>query len=221
MEIGRADGRARELGAVFRDVDDRDRTLRVVRETRAAVIERLALVRDDDVGAIGGERQHVGEGARRERGEDATRKVEEDHLARLLPVLGLDRRGGEVTPGGDAVDAAAVGREVDREERHRMGRVGEVERLHGVCLCVDEEEPLRRPAVGGDLRPTLLEQPGRVAADLLQPDLAGGKVDGRPVAARAVDIERYAPGGRGHGAEHPSQHLHLAHESPLLVRGAR
>ena len=195
VEVGEPDRGHRRLAEVVgpeagREVDHRDRPLGV----HAAV--RLALVGDDDVAAVVGEREPVGERADGDGAEEGAGggDVEPD-LAVVGLGLGLDGHGDDPVGDGDAVGAAA--READREGERGGGRVREVERLDLAGVGVDEEGPLGARVVGDDLGGPLVEETGLVGAQHLERRGRLGVGAGRQ--ERDDGEEREAHVGRGEG----------------------
>ncbi|CAH0239462.1 hypothetical protein SRABI128_02643 [Microbacterium sp. Bi128] len=199
-EAGGLDRALRGSGEGGCQGDDADRALGVTRE----VVRRLALVGDDGVGAVLGERDHVGQSADGDLAELRARgvvlvRVEEHEVTGGGLVLGLEGDDAEtVVADGDGVGHAG---RCDVEQLHRLGRVAVVEHRHGAGLRVHDEEAVavRLHDLGGGL----LVDVGVVGADRGQADRGAGRAvrdrlgdDGGRSRRRARKSERAHRRGR-------------------------
>ena len=164
------------------------------------VVTGFAFVGHQDVPAIGGEGEHVGQGADVDGTLHLAVDIHQHDLAGVGFYCVLHRRGDQAFVHRDAVDAAAVGRQVDAEQQAGLGRVANVQYVDPRVGGVDHEQALGARVVGDDLGSALLEQAALVSAERGEGEclrLAGGN-------SRQSEQRREGNGGgeqaRAHGA---------------------
>ena len=193
-EVGGAHPRAR---TAVGDVDDAHGSLGVHRGDTVHLLvgARLALVRHEDAVAVGGEGDHVGEGAH---GGGAEEPVVAGGVEGHQPGIGLDlrlhRHREDPTRHVHAVRRAAEGADVDRVDAVRTRGVAEVEHVHRDLERVHHERPARPGVVGHDLGAALGEDAGGAGPER-------GELEA-PLVGR-----REGGGGEG-GREHGGVQLH-------------
>jgi len=208
-----------------REGDDADPALGV----DGVVLGGLPLVRDDESGAVGRERDRVGESADGDGPERLTGPggIEEHDPADVglrvgfdgdgTQAVGADGHGVHGDAGGDR--GSVTGDDPDRlhlEELGGRGGVGQREHVDLRRRCVDHEESLGRRIVGDDLRGALVEGAGLEGAEgaQLECGVLGGQGDrvrddiGQGGTGRGEGQQAASDDGRGSGAEEGGEQGH-------------
>ena len=166
VEIRGVHVRLRRCDHLGGEVDDGHRPLGIGRE----IVGRFALVRHQGMSAVGGDRDHVGQGSDGNLAEDVRLgvvRVEEHHGSRLRLVLVLESDDAEsVLADGDRVRDTGAG---DLGDLLRVLRVRGVDDVDGSGLCVDGEDQVA--VDGGDLGGGFVELSGLVGTEEAHFDL--------------------------------------------------
>jgi hypothetical protein len=173
-------------GGTSREVDDGDRAVGVDDIVGAG----LALVRDEELPAVGGEGDHVRERADLDQAEEGAVGGEEHDGARVLLGVGLDRHGDEPVVDGHAVGDGAPRRHVDAVDVFGGRGIGQVEDVERGGGGVRDEQARAIGVECSDFGTAFIE--GVIRPSTNRHELDTGEPGGRLSVSRMIRIVQIA-----------------------------